>query len=50
MSIEDAFKVIISGGIVSPDTRAMTTPPMPKRSLDSYIEQGRPAIVLEEEV
>ncbi|MGA7934093.1 MAG: DUF502 domain-containing protein [Kovacikia sp.] len=51
MSIEDAFKVVISGGIVSPDTKSVTTLPLPKRSLDPFKnEPSRQAIALEEEV
>jgi uncharacterized membrane protein len=51
MSIEDAFKVVISGGIVSPDTKSVATLPMPKRSLDPFKkDQSRQAIALEEEV
>jgi uncharacterized membrane protein len=51
MSIEDAFKVIISGGIVSPEAPSPASLPMSgKRPLDSFLEKTRPAIALEEEV
>lgn len=51
MSIEDAFKVVISGGIVSPDTSAVASLSISgKRPLEPFLEQSRPAIALEEEV
>lgn len=51
MSIEDAFKVVISGGIVSPDTTALASlSASNKRSLDSLLEQSRPVVALEEEI
>lgn len=52
MPIEDAFKVIISGGIVSPDSAmlAASLPPANrKRVLDPFAEQSRPAIAVEED-
>ncbi|MCL6433888.1 MAG: DUF502 domain-containing protein [Leptolyngbyaceae cyanobacterium HOT.MB2.61] len=50
MSIEDAFKVVISGGIVSPDTSASASLSISgKRPLEPFLEQSRPAIALEEE-
>ncbi|MGI0489545.1 DUF502 domain-containing protein [Pantanalinema rosaneae CENA516] len=52
MPIEDAFKVIISGGIVSPDS-VMLAASLPqanrKRVLDPFAEQSRQAIAVEEE-
>ncbi|UBF27875.1 DUF502 domain-containing protein [Kovacikia minuta CCNUW1] len=50
MSIEDAFKVVVSGGIVSPDIKSVATLPMSKRSLDPFKEQSRQALAVEEEV
>ncbi|HEY9617643.1 MAG TPA: DUF502 domain-containing protein [Microcoleaceae cyanobacterium] len=52
MPIEDAFKVIISGGIVSPDS-AMLAASLPqanrKRVLDPFTEQSRQAIAVEDD-
>jgi uncharacterized membrane protein len=51
MSIEDAFKVVISGGIVSPDATALAARPISnQRSLDPFLEQNLSAIALEEEL
>ncbi len=51
MSIEDAFKVVISGGIVSPDSAGMTSLPIvTKRPLETFMEPSRQAIALEEEL
>lgn len=52
MPIEDAFKVIISGGIVSPDSvmlAASLPPANRKRVLDPFPEQSRQAIAVEED-
>ncbi|PZV12762.1 MAG: hypothetical protein DCF22_11645 [Leptolyngbya sp.] len=50
MPIEDAFKVIISGGIVSPEmTAANSLPPASRPSLDSLMELNRQAIALEDD-
>lgn len=54
MSIEDAFKILISGGIVSPNTPSAVPIILPKsynqNSSDSYLrEQPRKFISLEEE-
>lgn len=50
MSIEDAFKVVISGGIVSPE---QTLPSLQnsasKRLLDPFPEQSRQAVILEDD-
>nr|WP_199290368.1 DUF502 domain-containing protein [Leptolyngbya sp. FACHB-36] len=42
MPIEDAFKVVISGGIVSPDSTVMPplSTPTGKRVLDPFVEQS----------
>ena len=52
MSIEDAFKVVISGGIVSPDTVGIASLPVStKRPLETLVESPIPAgIALEEEL
>jgi uncharacterized membrane protein len=55
MPIEDAFKIIISGGIVSPDAPAFApvSPPPRKRVLESplepFVEAARQPLVVEEE-
>lgn len=52
MSIEDAFKVVISGGIVSPETVIATSLPTNdtgNRIFDFPPEPGRTAIALDEE-
>lgn len=50
MPIEDAFKVIISGGIVSPDSVMLNSlPASTKRALDPFPEQSRQAIAFEED-
>lgn len=51
MSIEDAFKVIISGGIVSPDALLMASLPASasQRVLDPFPEQPRQVMALEED-
>jgi uncharacterized membrane protein len=50
MPIEDAFKVIISGGIVSPDALALASGPSPsgKRALEPLMEAPLPPAVVEE--
>ncbi|MBW4693715.1 MAG: DUF502 domain-containing protein [Lyngbya sp. HA4199-MV5] len=49
--IEEAFKVVISGGIVSPESSAMPTlPASGKRPFDLFPEQGRQAIAVEEDL
>jgi uncharacterized membrane protein len=51
MSIEDAFKVVISGGIVSPDTVGIASLPIStQRPLETLVESPVPAIALEEEL
>lgn len=54
MSIEDAFKVVISGGIVSPDSSGMASLPIatkrPLEKLETFMEPSRQAIALEEEL
>lgn len=50
MPIEDAFKVIISGGIVSPEMAAPNSlPPSSSLPLDVLMERNRQAIALEED-
>ena len=51
MPIEDAFKVVISGGIVSPETTMAAALPKgeSKRGFDFSLEQGRSPIALDEE-
>jgi uncharacterized membrane protein len=50
LPIEDAFKVIISGGIVSPEMANPTSlPPSSRPSLDSLGERTRQAIALEKD-
>lgn len=55
MPIEDAFKVIISGGIVSPDAPAFApVSPSPRKRvlespLDPFVETARQPLVVEEE-
>ncbi|WP_338017079.1 DUF502 domain-containing protein [Myxacorys almedinensis] len=51
MPIEDAFKVIISGGIVSPDSSAFVAPapPKQKRLLEPLVEATRKPMIIEEE-
>jgi uncharacterized membrane protein len=50
MRIEDAFKVIISGGIVSPEMAAPNSlPPSSSLPLESLMEPNRQAIALEED-
>lgn len=51
MPIEDAFKVIISGGIVSPDSTAFTSPTAPTRNrvLEPLVEATRKPLIVEEE-
>ena len=50
MPIEDAFKVVISGGIVSPETTLAASPSdASKRVFDFSPESGRPAIGLDED-
>jgi uncharacterized membrane protein len=50
MPIEDAFKVIISGGIVSPDALLPSSlPASNKHMLDPFPEPSRQAIALEED-
>lgn len=51
MSIEDAFKVIISGGIVSPEAPSPASlPVLDKHPLSPFLEKSRTAIALEEDV
>ena len=51
MPIEDAFKVVISGGIVTPDTVALASAvtPNPKRALEPLIEPPLQSIAVEED-
>jgi uncharacterized membrane protein len=50
MPIEDAFKVVISGGIVSPDAAALTpVSASPKRVLESLMEAPLQPAVVEED-
>lgn len=51
MPIEDAFKVVISGGLVNPDFSAAATslPASTKRPFNLFPEKPRRAIVLEED-
>ncbi|NJP11450.1 MAG: DUF502 domain-containing protein [Leptolyngbyaceae cyanobacterium RU_5_1] len=50
MPVEDAFKVIISGGIVNPDMAVSTAlPASNRRPLEPFREQSRQAIALEED-
>jgi uncharacterized membrane protein len=51
MPIEDAFKVIISGGIVSPDSTAFVSQAAPsrKRVLEPLVESTRKPLIVEEE-
>ncbi|HEY9907581.1 MAG TPA: DUF502 domain-containing protein [Thermosynechococcaceae cyanobacterium] len=48
MPIEDAFKVVISGGIVTPETVAAVALPNASRRFDSFAEPARSSIALEE--
>ncbi len=51
MPIEDAFKVIISGGIVSPDAASVISlPTTSKRPFEPFLEQPLQAIALEEDI
>ena len=49
MPIEEAFKVVISGGIVAPDA-SVSLPASSKRTLDLFPDQTRQAIALEDDV
>lgn len=50
MPIEDAFKVVISGGIVSPDSSMLASLPASSgKRLDPFMETTRQAIALEED-
>lgn len=59
MPIEDAFKVIVSGGIVSPDAMVASNPSLPatnslpaavpKPALESFLDSGLPSLALEDE-
>lgn len=54
MPIEDAFKVIISGGIVSPDAVVLPTNSLPavaasKPALESFLDSSLPPLALEDE-
>jgi uncharacterized membrane protein len=50
MSIEDAFKVVISGGIVSPDSMVVSSSNLPnKRALEGFSEAARSIVAVEPE-
>lgn len=50
MSIEDAFKVVISGGIVSPDSMLISSSNSPsKRAFEGFSEAARPMVAVEQE-
>ncbi|MBD2073021.1 DUF502 domain-containing protein [Phormidium sp. FACHB-592] len=51
MPIEDAFKVVISGGIVSPEAAKMASLPASKQHpLDPFLDKNRQALTLEEDL
>ncbi len=51
MPIEDAFKVVISGGIVAPGTPDVSSlPPFSRRTLDLIPDQSRQSIALDEDL
>jgi uncharacterized membrane protein len=51
MPIEDAFKVVISGGIVSPEAaRVASLPASKQRPLDPFLDKNRQAIALDEDL
>jgi uncharacterized membrane protein len=49
MSIEDAFKVIVSGGIVSPESSAFVSVVSPAKPLEALSEFGRQPVPIEED-
>jgi len=51
MPIEDAFKVVISGGIVSPEAaRVASLPASKQRPLEPFLDKNRQAIALDEDL
>lgn len=50
MPIEDAFKVVISGGIVAPDAAMAASLPVAKRPFEPFFDQSRQPIALDEDV